>query len=449
MALIQGRINRIQATEIRDTADGLEYLIYADTWIPAVYHNDIRRRLIHEAAQNGTYRFQWGRGYHVDDVTSYMKEYHNWGPERVNRPKILFQYYPPDFASNPKYDLEDWYDRERIVLGPDNRPVRRWRHLPATISSRITGQEMEALLRLDRRSSMADLMARMPKVSQRDEKVWLTKPLFRPNYFTYKQRQARLEMCCRSWSMHQTTASKFDKGLDKFLLEHFKQLEITNSVETFHDLSKKEQEIVRAYGVDLWGSHDTEGGEQGSIEQGSSPACRSEDRTWADESQTPMLPKKSKKNDWRFKVATSDAEAYELRQALEPTIRDFRFWLNGHPAPHTADTRSYASRWHYIRDRFVQLWVLQSTQREVPILRSLDWGGAASILDWRKGAGVDVHILPDDDSDELMESHSSVDEEVEEGTENGEKGEQEHEQPMELSLPVAWEGGEWGEREVS
>ncbi|KAL8926113.1 MAG: hypothetical protein Q9172_001900 [Xanthocarpia lactea] len=426
MALLSGRHKRAQSTEIRDTASGLEYLIYADTWIPAVYHNDIRRRLIHEAAQNGTYQFQWGRGRQVDDVTAYMKEYRTWGPERVNRPKILFQYYPPDVASHPNYDPEDWYDGERIVLGPDNRPVRRWRHLPATISSRITGQEMEALLRLDRRSSMADLIARMPKIYQRANRVSATKPSFQPIYFRNKQRQARLEMCCRSWAMHQPKASKIDKGLEKYLLEHFKQFKTTNSVENFHDLSKKEQRIVREYGCDIASSHDTEMVEQGSIEQSSSPACRLEDKTWADESQAALLPKKLRKNDWRFKVPTSDAEACELRRALEPTVRDFQFWLNGYPAPHTADTRSYASRWHYIRERFEQLWV-QHTPREVPTLRSLDWGGAASILDWRKGAGVDVPVLPDDGSDELMDSHSSVDEEVEEDTENGEEEEQEQE----------------------
>ena len=229
-------------------------------------------------------------------------------------------------------------------------------------------------------------------------------------------------------------------------MEHFKQLKTENSVETFHDLSKKEQGIVHGYGEDILGSPNTEWVEQGPIEQDSSPACRSEDKTWSDDIQAAIIPEKSKKNDWRFKVATSDAEACELRRALEPTVQDFQFWLNGHSAPHTADTRSYASRWHYIRVKFVQLWVLQGTQREVPTLRSLDWGGAASILDWRKGAGVDVHILPDDDGDELMDSHSSADEEVQENTDNGEKGEQEHEQPMELSLPVAWEGGEGGEQ---
>ncbi|KAL8856653.1 MAG: hypothetical protein Q9178_006720 [Gyalolechia marmorata] len=412
MALIPGSHKRAQSTEIRDTADGLEYLINAVKWIPAVYHNDIRHRLIHEAAQHGAYQFQWGRGYHVDDVTAYMKEYHTWGPERVNRPKILFQYYPPDVASHPNYDPEDWYDGERVVLGPDNRPVRRWRHLPAAISSRITGQEMEALLRLDRRSSVADLIARMPKVYQRTNRLSATKPSFQPIYFRNKQRQARLEMCCRSWAMHQPMASKNDKGLEKYLLEHFKQFKTTNSVENFHDLSKEEQRIVRAYGCDRG-------------------------KTWADNIHAAIIPKKAKKNDWRFKVATSDAEAYELRRALEPTVGDFQFWLNGHPAPHTADTRSYASRWHYIRERFVQLWVLQHTPREVPTLRSLDWGGAASILNWRKGAGMDVHILPDDGSDELMDSHSSVDEEVGGDTENGEEEEQEQEDPMELSLSVA------------
>ncbi|KAI4219399.1 MAG: hypothetical protein L6R36_008348 [Xanthoria steineri] len=245
-------------TWVRGTADSLEYWVRDwKKWIPAVYHNDIRGRLIDEAAQNGTYEFSWGKGSHVDDVTSYVEAYHTWGPKRANRPEILFQYDPPTVSLNPSYNLQAWYDQDRIVLGYDSTPVQCWSHLPATISSRITGQEIEALLRLDRRSRLSDLMARMPKKELSDDKVSSTVPNLHYSHFNYKQRAARLRLCCRSWNMYRASPSKVDRALELYLSQHFAQFEATRSVKGFHDLNKEEQNDVKALCKEMQGSHHT------------------------------------------------------------------------------------------------------------------------------------------------------------------------------------------------
>lgn len=211
--------------------------------------------MIDEAAQKGTYKFQWGQGSHVDDVTSYMEAYHTWGPEWVNRPEILFQYDPPDECLIPTHDLKVWYDQQRIVLGYNNVPVRRWSHLPATISSRITGQEIEALLRLDRRTGLADLMARMPKKEQSADKVSSTTPILHSTHFSNIQREARLRLCCRSWTMRRAGPAQIDRALELYLLQHFPQFKITRSVKGFHDLDEHEQNHVKALCKEMQGSH--------------------------------------------------------------------------------------------------------------------------------------------------------------------------------------------------
>lgn len=193
----------------------------------------------------------------MDDVTSYMEAYHTWGPERVNRPEILFQYDPPDESLNPTYDPKVWYDQQRIVLGYNNIPVRRWSHLPATISSRITGQEVEALLRLDRRSELADLMARMPKKEQSAEGMSSTTPILHPTHFSNIQRAARLRLCCRSWTMRRAGLSQIDRALELYLSQHFPQFKTTRSLKGFHDLDENEQNDVKALGKEMQGSHNT------------------------------------------------------------------------------------------------------------------------------------------------------------------------------------------------
>lgn len=144
------------------------------------------------------------------------------------------------------------------MLGYDSIPVLCWSHLPATISSRITGQEIEALLRLDRRSQLSDLMARMPKREQSDDKVSSTVPRLHYTNFSNRQRKARLRLCCRSWTMYRASPSKVDRAPERYLSQHFAQFEATRSVKGFHDLNKEEQTNVKALCKEMQRSHDTE-----------------------------------------------------------------------------------------------------------------------------------------------------------------------------------------------
>lgn len=70
--------------------------------------------------------------------------------ERANRPEILFQWEKADHK-DPTYIVPDWYHDGKIVLDPDNRPVRKFRNIPDVCSSLLEGGVMEAIKREDSR----------------------------------------------------------------------------------------------------------------------------------------------------------------------------------------------------------------------------------------------------------------------------------------------------------
>ncbi|KAL8706357.1 MAG: hypothetical protein Q9201_000565 [Fulgogasparrea decipioides] len=208
-------IRRPKAGKTRGSADELEFQLEDGSWIPAVWHESIRRRLIEKAAKAGEWRFDWGHSdEEEDDITSYDGRYELWGPARENWPEILFRYRPGDLR-NPDYPVNVWYDEGRIVLGPGRRPVLKWQHLPATISAFITPAEMEALWRLDRRSTTADFIAL---------------------YYNTKKARERTRMCCRSWDGG-PLSQKINAFLDQILPEEYHK---ANSTKGFRKLTAKE-----------------------------------------------------------------------------------------------------------------------------------------------------------------------------------------------------------------
>lgn len=57
-----------------------------------------------------------------------------------------------------------WYDAGRIVLDMDNNAILKYKGIPATLSSELSGRDMEAMERLDLRISQKDFRARMPSI---------------------------------------------------------------------------------------------------------------------------------------------------------------------------------------------------------------------------------------------------------------------------------------------
>ncbi|MCJ1270498.1 hypothetical protein MMC22_010395 [Lobaria immixta] len=139
---------------VRTIHGSLEHrAVEGDIWKPA-------------ASLLGSYDNPRERGANPNDVTSYLAIQKEWGPDRdVHWPKIegnvLHRFERNDYPI-PEYTPEVWYDTGRIVLDLDNNPILKYEIIPATLSSELSGRDMEAIKRLDLRISRKDFRARMP-----------------------------------------------------------------------------------------------------------------------------------------------------------------------------------------------------------------------------------------------------------------------------------------------
>ncbi|MCJ1282964.1 hypothetical protein MMC26_002291 [Xylographa opegraphella] len=138
------------------------FLTSSEEWVPAMYHNDIREELIEESEAFGDYDHPRARGLGADDVTSFLPAQKTWGIERQYWPDVLFQIIPDKSTHLPEDNVKPWYRNGMILLDQDNRPLNDYDSIPATLSTEIEGQYMEAMSRLDSRIKHADFRARMP-----------------------------------------------------------------------------------------------------------------------------------------------------------------------------------------------------------------------------------------------------------------------------------------------
>ena len=100
------------------------------------------------------------------DQTAYHPEQQGWGSNRkahwpYMENGLLFRLECKNYPV-PTYSVGSWIHNDQIVLDADNHPVRNFRNLPATISSKVEPWLMEMWIRQDTRITHRDLRARMP-----------------------------------------------------------------------------------------------------------------------------------------------------------------------------------------------------------------------------------------------------------------------------------------------
>lgn len=196
-------------------------------WVPAVYHESIRLDLIHKASLKGKYGMfvlapvrshqilitkpvhERGAGITPGDITSYLESQRMWGTERGgqygpnyhegNWPAILYQLKKPgDFSKSNYAEADYWKYNGRIVLSVhDSLPLRKYKNLPDTISSKISGAELEAMLRSDPRVETRDIKGRMPMyyVSETGERTLS----FSPSTFSMRTHRFRAQHALLCW----------------------------------------------------------------------------------------------------------------------------------------------------------------------------------------------------------------------------------------------------------
>lgn len=102
-------------------------------------------------------------GKHQDDITSFHPDQKGWGEDRSCRPNILFQFEAPQNYKDQKQEVGNMMYGDKIVLDPDNRPVRNFQEIPLTVSSKVEGWLMEAIRRQNHQITPSDFRARMPR----------------------------------------------------------------------------------------------------------------------------------------------------------------------------------------------------------------------------------------------------------------------------------------------
>ena len=194
-----------------------------NTWKSAIYHEELRDKLIAEASLLGEYgqlppnvlSFEnllifsdhpRERGIAANDVTSFLPSQKAWGPDRdLHWPNIkdnVLHRFERKGYPIPDYQPEVWYYEGKVVLDSDNHAILNYEVLPATLSSELSGRDIEAIKRLDLRIGRKDFRARMPSTifTKDKNKPQSTKPLHTLSAIGMRTTRFRKENGLISWT---------------------------------------------------------------------------------------------------------------------------------------------------------------------------------------------------------------------------------------------------------
>ena len=227
--------------------EALQFKNSDGAWVPAVYHESIRLDLIHQARLKGKYGLfvftpvrshplliakpvhERGSSTTPGDITSYLESQRTWGTERGgqygdnyhkgNWPAILYQLRKPgNFLKSDYPEAEIWKYNGRVVLSVhDSLPLRKYENLPDTISSKISGAELEAMLRSDPRVETRDIKGRMPMyyITETGKRILS----FTPSTFSMRTHRFRAKHALLCWRERAGSSTTNDLILN-YLQEH-------------------------------------------------------------------------------------------------------------------------------------------------------------------------------------------------------------------------------------
>lgn len=130
-----------------------------DQWFSGIFGADQG-----QAQQSqGKYDVERARGRMPNDVTAFLESQRHWSIQ--NLPDILFQYNKLDHR-NPDYEPENRIDPKTGLEQRDprtGRVLRKFRNIPETLSSKVEGWLLEAIMREDDRITLKDIFAYIPE----------------------------------------------------------------------------------------------------------------------------------------------------------------------------------------------------------------------------------------------------------------------------------------------
>ncbi|MCJ1282965.1 hypothetical protein MMC26_002292 [Xylographa opegraphella] len=186
-------------------------------WVPAVTHEEIREELIKEYDQKGTY-----------------------GNDPATWPQVLRQIQPT--LRYVKGEVKLWYRHGKIVLDPDERPIRLL-EIPAVCSSKMEDWLMSAIYLSDPKVEILDIRVRMPRtVTVLEKGNQVERPLYLPNALSMRMTRFRTKYGLMPREKREGSTPKEEKLKSLLGAERVKN----NDVGDFKPLTRQEITEVEA-----------------------------------------------------------------------------------------------------------------------------------------------------------------------------------------------------------
>lgn len=149
---------------------------------------------------------------------------------------MLRNFEKPRGFTNPEYDLGFMYYDGFLVIDHESQPLRPFRDIPLTLSSKLEGWRAEAIRRSDPRIRNMDLIARMPvKVEPSANGIATREPLVKINAVAGRQSRYREQAGAITWLRPAA------RNVKEFLWALLPQDCKDNNLALPRDLTKKER----------------------------------------------------------------------------------------------------------------------------------------------------------------------------------------------------------------
>ncbi|KAL8771534.1 MAG: hypothetical protein Q9209_002976 [Squamulea sp. 1 TL-2023] len=250
--------NGVRKGKIQCTNLGLHYQLDGRL-VPAVFHADIRRKLLHRMDSLGSYDDEPVKGTDELDRTAFKHGQEHWVlGDRTRRPEVLTYWEKPDNAPDHRPKLvsilstiqspigyantTQWYDNRRLVLDTECRPVKLYHELPLTISGQCEGSRMEAWRRLNSDITMNDIKARMGWTTSKGKGV-VHKPI-KTSALANRMSRDRCRMGLKAWTQKEGSSIKEYRLLQTIPEAIQRAIVQTNSTSCYRDLTDAEMYYI-------------------------------------------------------------------------------------------------------------------------------------------------------------------------------------------------------------
>ncbi|KAI4108611.1 MAG: hypothetical protein LQ339_002127 [Xanthoria mediterranea] len=414
-----------------------DYTLPDGSVVKAIQHVHLRTELLKAAEARCHWTHPQPHGDAPDDRTApvaFPADQPDWGWTRQLYPPINFVLEKGDYK-HPDYKLQDWYHKGRLVLDLDGKRMRDFHHLPVVCSTHIPGGHIEALMRVDDRTTYADIRGRMPPTTiSKSKGIAKDKPQKGTNALSAAARTFRETAGMLSWSRRAGS-----EVFNNYILANVPaDLKKRNTTRGWRDISKAEIATIREPGIGTRPrqarkrSSSSEARElrEKNIKKRKAAASAERKRAAAnnrsdddltisdpggpDEGDISKIDKPvdeataesdntfTEASDIRSKMPSSTEEVVAIREAVWGTIdqaRDLLLEFTPEFTPVLYEPHSYVWQMENIQKQFAKQWeILRPGQGKAPALIHLtSWSGG--IQDWRSARfwdGFAQYLLKED-----------------------------------------------------